>query len=87
MAEIKPTINGAIIFNAGYQGGRKLPTVSKLQQLGSQGMKSIERPKTEYENLFNNSSIGRYMLDILGGMGSLFASPPSLNSPEKAHPE
>ena len=59
MAEIKPTINGAVIFNAGYQGGRKLPTVSKLQQLGSQGMKSIERPKPEYENLFNNSSIGK----------------------------
>ena len=75
MAEIKPTINGAIIFNAGYQDGRKLPTVSKLQQLGSQGMKSIERPKTEYENLFNNSSIGRYMLDILGGWGA-FLPPP-----------
>ena len=28
-------IKGAIIFNAGYQGGRKLPGVWKLQQLGS----------------------------------------------------
>ena len=59
MAEIKPTINGAVIFNAGYQGRRKLPTVSKLQQLGSRGMKSIGRPKTEYENLFNDSFIGK----------------------------
>ena len=47
---------GEVIFNAGYQGGRKLPGVSKLQQLGPRGMKSLGRPRLGYENLFNNSS-------------------------------
>ena len=45
---------GAVIFNVGYQGGRKLPGVWKLQQLGSQGMKSIGHPRPGYENLFSD---------------------------------
>ena len=46
---------GAVIFNAGYQGGRKLHGVWELQQLGCQGMNSIGRPRLGYENLSNNS--------------------------------
>ena len=47
---------GAVIFNAGYQGGRKLPLIWKLQQLGSRRIKSIGRPRPGYENLVSNSS-------------------------------
>ena len=45
---------GAVIFSAGYLGRRKLPRISKLQQLESRGMKSIGQPRPGYENLFNN---------------------------------
>ena len=47
---------GAVIFNAEYQSGRKLPGVWKLQQLGYRSMKSIGSQRQGYENLFNNSS-------------------------------
>ena len=49
------TIMGAVIFNAGYQGGRNLPGVRKLQLLGFRGMKSKGPPRPGCEDLINNS--------------------------------
>ena len=46
---------GVVIFNSGYQGGRKLPKVWELRQLRSWGMNLIGRPRPGYENVFNNS--------------------------------
>ena len=48
-------LKGVVILNARYQGGRKLPRVWKLEQLGSRGMKSIGCPRTGYKNSVNNS--------------------------------
>ena len=57
---------GAVIFNAGYQDGRKLLGGRKLQQLRSQSMKSIGRPRPGYEKLFNNSSKSSWSLKTAG---------------------
>ena len=43
-------------FQRRVQGGRKLPGVWKLQQLGSQSIKSIGHPTPGYEDLINNLS-------------------------------